>query len=121
MRKLTLLALLLILAACTPAPAKTPPSQSSSSGFVTVRNTCGACGTNSPIGGWEKADGQTLILAANGNFTTYYPDGSSISGTWKLTGSQLCLTIYGSTNPQCFSYEQKIDAMKLNDAIYIRE
>lgn len=84
-----------------------------------VRNSCGACGTDSPVGGWESTNGRTLFLAENGNFSAYFEDDTSMSGTWRLSGDRLCLSpdIGGDT---CFDYEQKIDAMRLDDALYIR-
>lgn len=90
-----------------------------SSGLREVRNDCGACGTNSPVGGWESANGRSLVLSENDNFVAFFEDNTSMSGTWQRSGGQLCLSpdLGGRI---CFSYEQKIDAMKLDDAIYIR-
>lgn len=87
--------------------------------FIQVLNTCGACGTNSPIGGWEAEDGKSLILSDNGNFVAYFTDGTTGSGRWKQDGAQLCL-IPDLGRAVCYDYQQKTDAMKLDDAIYIR-
>ena len=87
--------------------------------FIQVRNTCGVCGTNSPIGGWEAEDGKSLILSDNGNFVANFTDGTTGSGRWKQDGAQLCLTP-SLGREVCYNYQQKIDAMKLDDAIYIR-
>lgn len=87
--------------------------------FREIRNSCGACGTDSPVGGWESNNGRSLILSSNGNFVAYYEDGTSLAGEWEQTGRQLCLSLdIGSRS--CLRYEQKVDAMKLDDAIYIR-
>jgi len=91
----------------------------SSSDFETVRNDCGACGTNSVVGGWETEDGRALILSENGTFTAMFDDGPPMVGDWELGGGELCLLL--DTGAQsCFSYQQKVDAMKLDNAIYIR-
>lgn len=114
-----LLIALIVLAACAasePSPTPTPNPYTS---FVTVKNDCGACGTNSPVGGWEAENGRSLILSENGNFTAFFEDGTSMSGSWTQNGSQLCLLSNGAET--CFSYQQKVDAMKLNDNIYIRQ
>jgi hypothetical protein len=95
-----------------PAPA--------ASGFQEVRNNCGACGTNSPIGGWESTDGRALILSDDGSFLAFFNDGTSMSGEWTRSGSELCL-LPSTGGETCFSYEQKIDAMKLDSMIYIRK
>ncbi len=87
--------------------------------FTTVRNSCGVCGTDSPIGGWEAADGRMLILSENGTFIADVDDGPSLSGEWEVSGGQLCL-IHSVGARTCFSYQQKIDAMKLDNGIYIR-
>lgn len=102
-----------------PAATRTPNPYTS---FIEVRNNCGACGTSSPVGGWEAVDGRAFALAQNGNYTIFYTDGTSQSGTWELSGRQLCFNItFGSASSDtCFNYQQKIDAMKLDDAIYIR-
>lgn len=87
--------------------------------FREIRNSCGACGTDSPVGGWESNNGRSLILSSNGNFVAYYENGTSLAGEWEQTGRQLCLSLdIGSRS--CLRYEQKVDAMKLDDAIYIR-
>lgn len=88
--------------------------------FTTVRNDCGACGTNTPVGGWESADGRVIVFEEDGAFTAFFPDESPLSGRWDITGDRLCLQSALNTS-SCFDYEQRIDAMKLNEAIYIRE
>lgn len=95
-----------------PAPA--------ASGFQEVRNNCGSCGTNSPIGGWESTDGRALILSDDGSFLAFFNDGTSMSGDWTRSGGELCL-LPSTGGETCFSYEQKIDAMKLDNGIYIRK
>ena len=118
MRKLLLLlALSIILAACSSEPRPTP-TPNPFEVFRTVRNDCGTCGTDSPAGGWEAADGRTLILSEKGNYSATFTDGSSLRGTWEQSGSRLCLQTGDAET--CFSYQQKVDAMKLDDGIYIR-
>jgi len=104
----------------TPAPSRrytvTPAAVPA---FAEVRNDCGLCGTNSPVGGWETEDGRALILSADGDFTAIFADGATIAGTWSQTAGKLCLE--SATGSQtCYSYRQRVDAMKLDDAIYIR-
>lgn len=114
-----LLIMSLLLAACGASTSRATPTPDPFKTFTTVRNSCGVCGTDSPVGGWEAADGRTLILSENGNFVVYFEDDTSMRGEWSLTGSQLCLTTsIGASS--CFSYQQKVDAMKLDDAIYVR-
>lgn len=91
-----------------------------STGFQEVRNNCGSCGTNSPIGGWESTDGRALILSDDGSFLALFNDGTSMSGDWTRSGGELCL-LPSTGGETCFSYEQKIDAMKLDNGIYIRK
>ena len=89
------------------------------SSFRTVRNDCGRCGTDSPVGGWESEDGRSLVLNEDKTFVAFFDDGTAMRGDWSQPGAELCLwpTTGGRT---CFSYEQKVDAMKLDDGIYIR-
>lgn len=112
MRKLYLVMLLLILVGCTAQP---DPTRQPTETFTTVRNDCGLCGTDTVIGGWEATDGRVITLSEDGNYVAFFADGTTARGEWTLVGSELCL---GSA---CFSYQQKTDAMKLDDAIYIRE
>lgn len=87
--------------------------------FTEVRNTCGLCGTDSPVGGWEAEDGRALVLRENGEYSALLPDGTTAAGTWFVGATRLCLS--PDTGGQtCFEREQKMDAMKLDDAIYIR-
>lgn len=87
--------------------------------FTTVRNDCGLCGTDSPIGGWETEDGRTLVLNEDRSFVAVFDDGSSMLGNWVMADGRLCLS--PSTGGQsCFDYEQRVDAMMLDDGIYIR-
>jgi len=88
--------------------------------FQTVRNECGLCGTDSPVGGWEAEDGRSLILRENGNFTAFFVDGTTMSGTWLVGDTRLCLSPE-SGGQQCLRYQQKVDAMMLDEAIYIRQ
>ncbi len=88
--------------------------------FTIVRNDCGLCGTNSPVGGWETEDGRALILDANGSFTAIYDDGTSTSGSWEQSGDSLCL-LPSVGGEKCFRYGQLVDAMKLDNAVYIRQ
>ena len=82
-----------------------------------VRNDCGACGTSSPIGGWETEDGRMLVLDAD--YTFFATDGpTSTSGEWERTTRELCLIT--EELRRCFAYEQNIDAMRLDEAIYTR-
>lgn len=118
MRKLFFVASLLIMAAACASDPKPTPTPNPYEVFTTVRNSCGACGTNSPEGGWEAADGRTLILSENGNYVANFNDGTSLSGEWVLKNNQLCLQTGGAES--CFAYQQKVDAMKLDDGIYIR-
>lgn len=87
--------------------------------FTVVRNDCGLCGTNSPVGGWESEDGRALILDADGSFIALFGDGTSMSGAWEQDSSELCLSpaVGGEV---CNSYRQLVDAMKWGDAVYIR-
>lgn len=118
MKKIVLICLVLFLCSCSPAtPTPTPDPYRV---FIQVRNTCGVCGTNSPIGGWEAEDGKSLILSDNGNFVANFTDGTTGSGRWKQDGAQLCLTPSLVGREVCYNYQQKMDAMKLDDAIYIR-
>lgn len=88
--------------------------------FTTVRNDCGTCGTDTPVGGWEASDGRILIFDRDGSFTAFFPDESPMTGDWDVVGDRLCLeSAFGVGD--CFDYEQRIDAMRLDDAIYIRE
>ena len=82
--------------------------------FMEVRNDCGACGSDSPIGGWEAEDGRTLVLAEHGEFVLTAPNGVTTSGNWRLRDGEMCLDLL------CLAYEQKVDAMKLGSRIYIR-
>lgn len=101
--------------ASRPAPTTDPYTT-----FTTVRNDCGVCGTDSPVGGWEAADGRMLILSENGTFIADVDDGPALSGEWEVNGRQLCLT-HSLGARSCFSYQQKVDAMKLDEGIYIRK
>jgi len=87
--------------------------------FLTVRNSCGACGTDDPVGGWETEDGRMLILSSDRTFTADVGDGSTMRGDWAKAGASLCL-LPVSGGKTCFDYAQKVDAMKLDNAIYIR-
>ena len=89
------------------------------SGFETVINDCGACGTSSIVGGWETEDGRMIVLSDDGTFTASI-DNSYMMGQWEVDGHDLCLT-QATGAVTCLAYEQKIDAMKLDDAIYIRQ
>lgn len=111
----------LILAACGgAAPARPTPTPDPFVVFQTVRNDCGMCGTNSPAGGWEAADGRALVLNYDGGFVALFTDGTSMTGEWDLTGSQLCLRP-AAGGEVCFAYRQRVDAMQLDDGIYIRQ
>lgn len=89
------------------------------SSFRTVENECGLCGTDSPVGGWESEDGRALVLNEDKTFVALFADGTSMRGDWSQPGAELCL--WPATGGRtCFSYEQKLDAMKLDDGIYIR-
>lgn len=109
--------LLLMGTACANEPKPTP-TPNPYEVFRTIRNNCGSCGTDSPVGGWEAADGRTLTLSENGNYTAFFTDGTSLRGEWELTSNRLCLQTNGAES--CFSYQQKVDAMKLDNGIYIR-
>lgn len=87
--------------------------------FETVRNDCGLCGTNSVVGGWESEDGRMLILNSDGSFMGNSDDGP-LFGDYTVSGGKLCL-ILATGAKGCFAYTQKVDAMKLDDAIYIRK
>ena len=91
----------------------------SGSTFETVRNDCGLCGTNSVVGGWESEDGRMLILNSDGSFMGNSDDGP-LFGDYTVSGGKLCL-ILATGAKGCFAYTQKVDAMKLDDAIYIRK
>lgn len=103
-----------------PSGAARPVATSNPFGaFTTVRNDCGLCGTDSPIGGWESEDGRALVLNEDKTFVALFADGTSMRGDWSQPGDELCL--WPATGGRtCFSYEQKLDAMKLDDGIYIR-
>lgn len=88
--------------------------------FTIVRNDCGLCGTNSPVGGWETEDGRALVLDADGSFMALFDDGTSAVGTWEKSGNELCLSSFAG-DEVCQPYRQLVDAMKLGNAIYIRE
>ena len=87
--------------------------------FVEVRNDCGMCGTDSPFGGWENIDGDAMILNNDNTFFISMAAGGSFGGDWELDGNQLCL-LPDTGEDMCFAYEQKVDAMTLDDAIFIR-
>lgn len=87
--------------------------------FKAVTNDCGRCGTDSPVGGWEATDGRMLILNESGTFVAYPGDDTTIRGDWSQPGDELCLSAAGART--CLAYEQKVDAMKLDDVIYIRQ
>lgn len=122
MRNMFFLLCVFLLSACGGTPSRTMSQPTRKPDpyvtFTTVRNECGACGTNSPVGGWEAADGRTLILSSNGTYAANFTDGTSMQGKWEQNGSQLCLE--AGSSQTCFSYQQKTDAMKLDNAIYIR-
>lgn len=88
--------------------------------FTIVRNDCGLCGTNTPVGGWESEDGRALIFDADGSFMALFDDGTSMTGEWEQSGDSLCLSS-AVGDETCHRYRQLVDAMKLGDAIYIRE
>lgn len=89
--------------------------------FTEVRNNCGACGNNSPVGGWENRNGDAMILNANKTFTIIMADGSSFDGDWTTNRGNLELCLLPNVgDTQCFAYEQKVDAMTLDGAIFIR-
>lgn len=88
--------------------------------FRTVINECGLCGTDEPYGGWETEDGRTLVLSDNDTFIALFEDGTSMRGDWSLERGELCLQP-AAGGETCFRHEQKIDAMTLDDALYIRQ
>ncbi len=88
--------------------------------FRAVINDCLMCGTNNPYGGWETEDGRTLVLNEPGSFVALFEDGTSMRGDWTLDDGELCL-LSASGGRTCFRHEQKIDAMTLDDALYIRQ
>lgn len=106
-------------AAANAGVTRRPASSGSSNGLREVRNDCGLCGTNSPVGGWESANGRALVLSDDGSFLAFFGDGTSMSGDWTRTGGRLCLSP-DSGGRTCYDYEQKVDAMKLDEALYIR-
>lgn len=87
--------------------------------FQTVHNTCGACGTSSPVGGWEAEDGRSLVLNDDGSFTAFFTDGTRARGEWTQPNDVLCLSPTGG-GETCMRYRQRVDAMLLDEAIYIR-
>lgn len=99
--------------------ARATPTINPFSVFKTVHNSCGACGTDEPVGGWETEDGRSLVLADNKTFVADFGDGSSMRGEWAKAGSSLCL-LPNTGGQKCFDYTQRVDAMKLDNAIYIR-
>lgn len=86
--------------------------------FTTVRNDCGACGTDSPVGGWENGNGDAMIINADRTFFVSMASGDSFGGDWQLSGNKFCLVQPGEI--VCFDYKQKVDAMTLDGAIFIR-
>lgn len=121
-----LLALTLLVGACrsetvtqTSPPQPTTITTDPFRTFVEVRNDCGMCGTDSPIGGWENIDGDAMILDDDNTFLISMAAGGSFGGDWELDGNQLCL-LPDTGEDMCFAYEQKIDAMTLDNAIFIR-
>lgn len=95
------------------------PRTTSSSTFKEVRNDCGECGKASIVGGWESEDGRSLIFTESGRFSANFPDGTRSIGDYEKTTGQLCL-LPDSGGRSCLTYQQKTDAMKLEEAIYIR-
>ncbi len=89
------------------------------SGLRPVHNDCGQCGTASLVGGWEARDGRAIVLLEDGTFTLWLEDGTGFSGTWRESGNSLCLTSSGLT--ECLAYEQAVDVMRLEEALYYRE
>jgi hypothetical protein len=98
-----------------PPPANSDPHLV----FQKVVNDCGVCGTDTPIGGWETYDGRIIIFREDGTYSFLDTGDLSHSGTWEFTGTQMCLTTLGVR--KCLGYVQRVDAMKLDGAIYIRE
>ena len=121
---LVLLGLIVVLSLIGKLGGDDPPPQVTRtldpfSVFRTVHNSCGACGTDDPVGGWETEDGRMLILNSDKTFTADVGDGSTMRGDWAKAGASLCL-LPNAGGQRCFDYAQKVDAMKLDDAIYIR-
>lgn len=86
--------------------------------FQEVRNTCFACGKESPLGYWVAADGRILILNSNGTYNN--EDQGDMIGRWEVDGDQLCMTTLDDRQT-CYAFEQKVDAMMLGGEIYIRQ
>ena len=117
---------LLVNSACqtqatTQSSASQPTATSTDpfSTFTEVRNDCGLCGTDSPIGGWENDDGDAMILNNDNTFFISMAAGGSFGGDWELIGNHLCLKPETGED-MCFTYEQKVDAMTLDNAIFVR-
>ena len=103
--------------AATSTAAAIPPAPTSSRLDMVV-NTCGQCGTDSPVGGWESEDGRALVLMSDRSALILTRDGKTFPGKWERNGFELCLSI--GEEHECYAYEQNIDAMRLDNALYIR-
>lgn len=88
--------------------------------FRAVINDCSMCGTDDLYGAWDTEDGRTLALNRSGTYVALFEDGTSMRGDWTLGGGELCLSPE-SGDRTCFHHEQRIDAMMLDDALYIRQ
>ena len=117
MRRLFLLVVL--LAGCGGVTADSTPTPDPFASFIETRNDCGTCGTDAPVGGWENVGGDAMLINADGSFVIAMADASSFGGDWELSGDELCF--YPDTGADmCFAYAQKVDAMTLDGAIFVR-
>ena len=105
-------------AAAGTATAEAIPPSPTSSRLEMVVNTCGQCGTDSIVGGWESEDGRALVLMSDRSAIILTRDGKTFIGEWERNGFELCLSI--GEQHECYDYEQNIDAMRLDNALYIR-
>lgn len=106
-------------AAANVGGTRRPGEPTVSSGLAAVRNDCGQCGTDSPVGGWENDAGDALILNEDGTYLAL-TDGAQTTGAWELSGLFLCLTPDGGA-VECQRYRQNIDAMSLGTVLFIRQ
>lgn len=91
-------------------------------GLREVRNDCPDCGRQGVVGTWSSDDNGATIIFSNDNTFILERAGNTLRGTFERSGDELCLVASegSETAGYCYDYVQATDAMKLDDAIYIR-